>query len=83
MKSFSAIIALLSAANARYDSSTLVPMSEYTKNYRSLDGWECFKAEGKFCRHKSNKSMIKVTGSSNIGHGICCKPDVFTGECSG
>lgn len=50
-------------------------MSEYTKNYRTLDGWECFKAQGKFCHDENNNSMIQVTGSSNAGHGICCKPD--------
>ena len=79
MKSISTLIALLQFANAQYDSSPIVPMSEYSKNYRTLNGWECFKANGKLCHDKDNRSMIKVTGSSNAGHGVCCKPD-YNGE---
>ena len=62
-----------------YDYGPLVPMQNYTFDYRSLNGWECFKAEGKFCHHYNHSSMIKATGSSNFGHGMCCKPH-FTGE---
>ena len=49
-------------------------MRDYYRNYRTLDGWECFKAEGKFCHNFNHTSMIRETGSSNFGHGICCKP---------
>jgi hypothetical protein len=31
------------------------------------------------CHDKDNASMISTTGSSNKGHGICCKPD-YTGD---
>lgn len=31
------------------------------------------------CHDKDNVSMIKTTGSSNPGHGLCCKPG-FSGE---
>ena len=27
--------------------------------------------------------MISTTGSSNTGHGICCKPDFFGDNCDG
>lgn len=62
-----------------YDSSAIVPMSEYAYNYRTLDCWECFQAKGKMCHKKDYSSMIAVTGSSNIAHGVCCKPD-YSGE---
>ena len=78
MKSLS-FIALLSTTNAQYDATPLVPMSDYAKNYRTLNGWECFEAKGKFCHDKNHESMIKVTGSSNSGHAVCCKPD-YSGE---
>ena len=50
-------------------------MRDYLYNYRSLDGWECFEAEGKFCHHRNHENLIRITGSSNYGHGICCKPN--------
>ena len=49
------------------------------KNYRTLSCWECFEAEGKMCHDENYASMMKVTGSSNFGHGVCCKPD-YNGE---
>lgn len=54
-------------------------MRDYKDNYRTLTGWECFEAEGKFCHDTNHESMISVTGSSNFGHGVCCKPG-FSGE---
>lgn len=58
-------------------------MKDYKDNYRVLDCWECFEARGKMCHDKDYGSMMKVTGSSNKGHGICCKSD-FTGKhCNG
>ena len=57
-------------------------MRDYKYNYRTLSGWECFEAEGKLCHHDTHKSMILFTGSSNYGHGICCKPDNFDGICN-
>lgn len=58
MKVLSSLFALMHVTNAQYDSSPLVPMSEYDKNYRTLNGWECFEAKGKFCHDKDNRSMI-------------------------
>lgn len=57
-------------------------MSNYKEDYRTFSGWECFKAEGKFCHDKIHESMILVTGSSNFGHGICCKPDFNDAPCN-
>lgn len=34
------------------------------------------------CISRNYSSMIEVTGSSNYGHGICCKPNVTTGICA-
>jgi len=79
MRQISAIAAVLASAQAAYDQSPLVPMRDYQDNFRTLSGWECFEAEGKFCHDKNHASMISVTGSSNFGHGVCCKPG-FSGE---
>ena len=54
-------------------------MAEYGKDYRTLSVWECFEVRGKFCHDKNYESMMRVTGSSNRGHGLCCKPD-YNGE---
>lgn len=62
-----------------YDSSEIVPMSEYGYDLRALDCNQCFQAKGKMCHEKDYGSMMKVTGSSNIAHGVCCKPD-YDGE---
>ena len=62
-----------------YDRSPIVPMRDYFENYRTLNGWECFEAQGKFCHHVNHTTMVLETGSSNFGHGICCKPQ-YHGE---
>jgi len=54
-------------------------MKDWKTNYRTLSCWQCFEAQGKMCHDKDNKSMIKTTGSSNPGHGLCCKPG-YAGE---
>ena len=70
----------LSSVSAFYDSVTPpVPMSSYTKPFRTLSCSECFAAAGKMCILKNNANMISYTGSSNRGHGYCCKPD-YTGD---
>lgn len=79
MRQLSVIATLLSTAQAAYDNSAIVPMESYKDNYRTLTGWECFEAQGKFCHDKDHGSMISVTGSSNFGHGVCCKPG-YSGE---
>ena len=65
-----------------YDNSELVKMRDYRYNYRTLNAWECFEAEGKFCHDKNHESMVLVTGSSNYGHGVCCKPDFESEHCN-
>ena len=57
-------------------------MSDYSKDYRTLSCWECFQAKGKMCHDKNYDSMIVETGSSNFGHGICCKPGFNDGFCA-
>ena len=79
MKILILILTIVSLVKSAYDKSPLVPMSEYQENYRTLSGWECFEANGKFCHDVNHGSMIRVTGSSNYGHGVCCKPD-YAGE---
>ena len=75
------LFALIHSVAAVYDYSELVPMEEYSENYRTLDCWECFWARGKMCHDTDYSSMFKVTGSSNRGHGICCKPDYNGKHC--
>lgn len=70
---------LLGSIQAQYDYSELVYMKDYSGNVRTLNAWECFEARGKFCHDKSYASMMQVTGSSNRGHGLCCKTD-YDGE---
>ena len=64
-----------------YDYSPVIKMRDYKYDYRTLNAWECFEAEGKFCHDKNHKSMVLATGSSNYGHGICCKPNYSEGIC--
>ena len=33
-------------------------MRDYEYNYRTLNGWECFEAQGKFCHDKNHASMV-------------------------
>lgn len=82
----SRVITLLVAAStlncveAYYDGTKpIVKMYDYDKNYRTLSCEECFRAEGKMCMRKDGASMISYTGSSNSGHGLCCKPG-WTGD---
>jgi hypothetical protein len=55
MKVFLSVVPLIKAA---YDYSPIVPMDEYSKDYRTLNVWECFTAKGKFCVNKNYESMI-------------------------
>ena len=71
---FFLFLAILSVKSV-YDSSTpMMPMSDYTSDFRVFSCWECFEAKGVMCHDKDHQSMIRVTGSSNFGHGVCCKP---------
>lgn len=60
---------------AAYDYTPLVPMEDYSSNLRTLDCWECFESRGKVCSSRNNTSIIQITGSSNFGHAVCCKPE--------
>lgn len=78
------LAALFSSSKAApgYDSTTpIVLMNDYSKEYRPLDCNECIAAEGKMCGNSDGSSIIKVTGSSNRGHGVCCKPDSKDKHC--
>ena len=57
-------------------------MNEYAENFRTLNCWECFEARGKMCIKSDYSSMIAETGSSNRGHGICCKTWYEEGLCA-
>ena len=37
---------------------------------------------GKFCHNTDEDSHKEITGSGNIGHGLCCKPDYNGEECT-
>ena len=56
-------------------------MAEYGSDSRTLSCEECFLAEGKMCILKNGANMIRITGSSNTGHGLCCKSDATGGNC--
>ena len=73
---------ILPTLKCAYDYSPLVNMSDYSYNYRTLSVWECFEARGKFCIFNNGTSMISVTGSSNLAHGTCCKPNFMGNHCN-
>jgi len=72
----------MNQVSAQYDYGPLVNMADYSKNYRTTDCFECFEARGKFCHSKTYGSMMSITGSSNYGHGLCCKPDYNGANCN-
>ena len=84
MRQLSTILVLTQVAAQYYDvsdSNPIVPMADYSKDFRTLDCLQCFQAEGKMCHEKNYNSMIAVTGSSNSAHGICCKPGSTNEHC--
>jgi hypothetical protein len=66
----------------------LVPMNQYTpptdldsdpnyyypSEYRVLNCWECFEAQGRICIDEGHNSLYHHTGSSDKGNAFCCKP---------
>ena len=74
----------MDAASAAYDETKpIVKMNDYDKaNFRTLSVEECFIAQGKMCIRKDGGSMIQYTGSSNRGHGLCCKPLYIGDDCN-
>ena len=73
--------------------SPIVLMSEYVpsyiperngyhpENFRLLNCWECYQAQGKMCIDKEHDSLYEITKSSFFGDGFCCKPDYNEGYC--
>ena len=61
----------------------LVPMSDYPNNYRTLNCWECFEAQGRMCHHEGydHSKVFSMLESGNKGDGFCCKNDVTEGIC--
>ena len=75
------VMGLVCSVGAQYDYNELVPMSEYDRDFRTLSCWECFEARGKMCHDTDHSSMFQITGSSNRGHGVCCKPNFKGTHC--
>jgi hypothetical protein len=53
----------------------------YPVDYRILDCWDCFQAEGKLCSDEDHNSLFHHTKSSNKFETFCCKPDNNEGYC--
>ena len=57
------ILAVILPQTGCVDKSPIVPMSEYIApegkdpNWRALDCWQCFQAQGRMCHHKNYKSI--------------------------
>lgn len=78
------ITALAPGAEARNDlTRPLVPMSEYQFDYRTLNCWECFEAQGRMCHFEDYAHNQLLLQSANRGDGVCCKNSVEgDGVCS-
>lgn len=64
----------------------LVPMAEYEDfDYRTLNCWECWEAEGRICHHfeYDHGAIFRDIKSGNTGDGVCCKNNVEKGLCAG
>lgn len=84
-----------SIALVDYDTPSTVPMVDYVPpsdldnhsnlhyptEYRILDCWECFEAQGKVCSDAGHNSLFHHTKSSNHGDAFCCKPDASNNYC--
>lgn len=53
----------------------------YPAEYRILNCWECFEAQGKVCLDTAHNSLYPHTGSSDAGNAFCCKPGSNEGYC--
>lgn len=51
------------------------PNYYYPTEYRVLNCWECFEAQGRICIDEGHNSLYHHTGSSDRGNAFCCKPD--------
>lgn len=57
------------------------PNYYYPTDYRILDCWECFEAQGKLCLDQGHNSLYHHTKSSDPGNAFCCKPGNNEGYC--
>jgi len=53
----------------------------YPKDFRILNCYECFEAEGKMCIDENYGVMSQHTGSGNLYNGFCCRPGYNEGYC--
>jgi hypothetical protein len=55
----------------------------YPDNYRVLDCWQCFQAQGKVCMDKDHQSLFNTNHieTSKKGQIFCCKNDYNEGHC--
>ena len=80
------IIALfLSIVSAKYEGSETASkkFAEFnvTIPYTTATCWDCFDARGRMCSYMDGSSMVAITESSNLGHGICCNPTDNSTKC--
>lgn len=81
------LLCLTSLASAQ-EYTPLVPMDEYkppigqSDDWRALDCWQCFEAQGRMCHQKYYESLWNLTQRANQGIGICCKLDATEGICA-
>ena len=66
-----------------YPRLDVMPMNQFYaekgEDWRTLNCWECFEAQGKMCHDKDYSSMTQVTNSRDPGDQVCCRPG-FSGE---
>jgi len=53
----------------------------YPEEYRIINCWECFEAQGKMCSELGHNSLYHLTKSSDKGNAFCCKPDSTDSYC--
>ena len=77
--------------------SEIVPMADYVpqsvygpndpfyypKDFRILNCWECFEAQGKICieRNANHAALLSHTTTREKGNTFCCKQDYNEGYC--
>jgi hypothetical protein len=52
---------------------------EKGEEWRTLNCWECFEAQGKMCHDEDYNSMTSVTNSRDPGDQVCCRAG-YNGE---
>lgn len=55
--------------------------SNYPKDFRILDCWQCFEAQGKVCMDKDHQSLIQHIETTKSSAIFCCKQDYNEGYC--